>query len=80
MAFIGALITWVVAGALLGWIASILSGRTDRIGCLSNMMSGEIGAVIGGLLATLFGSASVLIWAVLLGLGAIVLVNRFFTA
>lgn len=72
-------IIWaLIIGALLGWVASILTGRTERIGCLTNMVAGEIGGLIGGLLGLYFGSAIVL--AILLAIGAIVLANRLFTS
>ena len=72
------IIFWaLVIGALLGWIASILTGRTERIGCLTNIVAGEIGGFIGALLGLWLGSAFV--WAILLAIGGIVLANRLFT-
>ena len=39
-------LSWIVFGALAGWIASRLTGR--RPGCLTNVIVGVIGAFIGG--------------------------------
>lgn len=44
------LLTWVVFGALAGWVASILAGTNRRQGCLLNIIVGVAGALIGGLL------------------------------
>jgi len=72
-------IIWVIlAGGLLGWIASILTGRTERIGCLSNMFAGEIGAGIGGLIAWAFGSG-LFVWGIIFAIAAIAITNRLFT-
>ncbi len=44
------LLSWIVFGALVGWIASILTGSNHRQGCIANIVIGIIGAFIGGLL------------------------------
>ena len=51
------LIYWLIAGAIIGWLGSLLTGRGERIGCLSNMIVGEIGAVLGGLIGLALGSS-----------------------
>lgn len=40
--------SWIVFGALAGWVASILVGRNAQQGCLMNIIVGIIGAFIGG--------------------------------
>ncbi len=40
------LLSWIVLGAVAGWIASLLVGR--RGGCCLNIFIGIIGAFIGG--------------------------------
>ena len=40
--------SWIIFGALAGWIASILTGRNSRQGCLMNIIVGIVGAFIGG--------------------------------
>lgn len=47
------LLGWVVLGAVAGWLASIVTKRNSRMGCLSNIVVGVLGAVIGGFLLNL---------------------------
>jgi len=44
------IIAWIIFGALAGWIASILAGTRDQMGCLSNIFIGIAGAFIGGVI------------------------------
>ena len=39
---------WLVVGGLAGWLASLVAGSHDRMGCLLNITVGIVGAVIGG--------------------------------
>lgn len=41
-------ISWIIFGALAGWVASIIVGNNRRQGCLGNIIVGVIGAFIGG--------------------------------
>jgi uncharacterized membrane protein YeaQ/YmgE (transglycosylase-associated protein family) len=41
-------LSWIIFGALAGWIASILTGRNSQQGCLMNIIVGIIGAFLGG--------------------------------
>jgi uncharacterized membrane protein YeaQ/YmgE (transglycosylase-associated protein family) len=50
---------WIILGGLAGWIASLLTGRNDRQGCLMNIIVGVIGAAIGGAIVGLFGGGGV---------------------
>jgi len=43
------IISWLLIGGLAGWIASIIMGRNDRMGCIANIGVGVLGAFIGGL-------------------------------
>ena len=47
------LLGWIVFGGLAGWLASIITGRNDRQGCLMNIIVGVVGAFIGGLIYSL---------------------------
>lgn len=46
------LLSWILIGALAGWLASLFIGGKGY-GCLGNTIVGLIGAVIGGFLASL---------------------------
>ncbi|MBN1755391.1 GlsB/YeaQ/YmgE family stress response membrane protein [bacterium] len=46
------LLTWIVFGALAGWVASLLTGK--KHGCLLNILIGVIGAFMGGMISHLF--------------------------
>lgn len=48
-------ISWIVFGALAGWVASIIMGTNQRQGCLMNIIVGIVGAFIGGFVVGLFG-------------------------
>lgn len=41
-------ISWIVFGALAGWIASKITGRNSQQGCLMNIIVGIVGAFVGG--------------------------------
>jgi uncharacterized membrane protein YeaQ/YmgE (transglycosylase-associated protein family) len=44
----------VIFGAIVGWIASILVGRSSKMGCGANVVVGILGAIIGGFLVRFF--------------------------
>jgi uncharacterized membrane protein YeaQ/YmgE (transglycosylase-associated protein family) len=51
------LILWLLFGALVGWLASIVMGRDAQQGALMNIIVGIIGAFLGGfLLSALTGN------------------------
>ena len=43
------LLGWIIFGGIAGWLASIITGRNQRQGCLMNIVVGIIGAFIGGM-------------------------------
>jgi len=45
------IITWIIFGAIAGWLASLITGDNARIGILGNIVVGILGAVIGGFIA-----------------------------
>ena len=53
------LVSWIIFGALAGWIASIITGRNERMGCLGNIAVGVVGALIGGFLMSFIGRGGV---------------------
>ena len=47
------IISWVIFGALAGWVASLISGDNERQGWLGNIVVGIVGAFVGGLIYSL---------------------------
>ena len=44
------IISWVIFGALAGWVASMIAGTNQQQGWLENIIVGIIGAFLGGFL------------------------------
>ena len=53
------ILSWIVLGAIAGWLASIVTKRNDRMGCISNIIAGVVGAGVGGWIFNLFGASGV---------------------
>lgn len=53
------ILLWIVFGALVGWIASMIMGTNAQQGALLNIIVGIIGAVIGGWIMRSFGQEGV---------------------
>ena len=49
------LISWVVFGALAGWLSRMIMPGKDPGGCVVTPLIGIVGAVLGGWIATLLG-------------------------
>jgi uncharacterized membrane protein YeaQ/YmgE (transglycosylase-associated protein family) len=52
------IILWIAFGALIGWIASIITKNNSRMGAGGNIIVGLLGALIGGFIAQLIGLGS----------------------
>lgn len=53
-------IIWIIVGAVLGWIASMIMRTDAQQGTLLNIIVGIVGAVLAGwLLSPLFGVATI---------------------
>ncbi len=50
------IISWIVLGALAGWVASIIMRNNPRMGAFANVAVGIIGAFIGGFIMNLIGA------------------------
>ena len=50
---------WIVLGGIAGWIASMITGRNDRMGCITNIAAGVVGAIVGGWIFSFFGGGGV---------------------
>lgn len=77
-------LSWIIVGALAGWIASKLTSNNKNMGAIANIIVGIIGAYIGGFVLNFFGIDGVTgfnLWSVLVSiLGATILlflINTF---
>lgn len=72
------IILWVIFGALVGWVASLIMKTDAQQGALLNIVVGIVGAVIGGWLMSVVGESGVQgfnIYSFLVALlGAVVLI------
>ncbi|MCI1934227.1 MAG: GlsB/YeaQ/YmgE family stress response membrane protein [Atopobiaceae bacterium] len=70
------IISWIVVGGLAGWIAAMVM-KTDH-GLVQNIVTGIIGALIGGFVMELLGSHGVTgfnLWSIFVSLiGSIILI------
>lgn len=53
------IILWIIFGALVGWIASMIMKTNQQQGLLLDIVVGVVGALIGGWVMTLFGEGGV---------------------
>lgn len=51
------IISWIILGALAGWIASKMMNTDAAMGAVANIFVGVIGALIGGFVMGLFNKA-----------------------
>lgn len=72
------ILLWIIFGALVGWVASMIMGTDANQGAVLNIVVGIIGAVLGGYIMSFFGESGVsgfnLYSFVVALLGAIVLI------
>ena len=70
-------LAWLIVGAVAGWLASLVMKTNRRQGLLMDIVVGIVGAFIGGLVFSQFGSAGVTgfnIWSVFVAFtGAVIL-------
>jgi uncharacterized membrane protein YeaQ/YmgE (transglycosylase-associated protein family) len=52
-------VSWIILGGIAGWLASIVTKRNDRMGCLANIVAGVVGAAVGGWVFSFFGGSGV---------------------
>ena len=53
------IITWLVFGALVGWVASIIMKQNSEMGSIANIVVGIVGAGLGGWIASLLGIGTI---------------------
>ncbi|NLY09341.1 MAG: GlsB/YeaQ/YmgE family stress response membrane protein [Tissierellia bacterium] len=46
------IISWLILGAISGWLAGIITKKNPKMGCMTNALVGIVGAFIGGMLGT----------------------------
>lgn len=72
------LLLLLIFGALVGWIASLVMGSSQRQGLIMDIVLGIVGSVVGGWIMSLFGEAGVTgfdLYSVIVGvIGAVILI------
>ena len=53
------IVSWIALGGIAGWLASLITGRNDQMGCLTNIIAGVVGAGVGGWVFSQFGGQGV---------------------
>lgn len=53
------IILWIIFGALVGWVASMIMKTDSEQGAVLNIVVGVVGAVVGGWLMSSFGQGPV---------------------
>lgn len=53
------IIIWIIFGALVGWVASLIMGTNGQQGAVQNIIIGIAGALLGGFIARVLGIGSV---------------------
>ncbi len=52
-------ILWIIFGALVGWVASIIMNTNAQQGTILNIIVGIVGATIGGWIMSYFGQTDI---------------------
>ena len=53
------IILWIIFGALVGWIASLIMKTDSQQGAVLNIIIGIVGAVIGGWIMSSLGESGI---------------------
>lgn len=53
------IITWIIFGALAGWVASLIMKTDESMGALANIIVGIIGANLGGFIMSFINKSGV---------------------
>lgn len=76
-------ILWIIFGALVGWISSMIVGSDANQGALGNIVVGIIGAMLGGWIANMLGFAGITgfnLPSILIAIGGAVIVLAIFNS
>lgn len=66
------LLSWLVLGGIAGWIASLIMGKSAKMGLWANIVVGVVGAGIGGWISSFLGLGTVNgfnLWSLLIAIG-----------
>jgi len=55
------ILSWIIFGAIAGWVANTLAGDGGQEGCLTNILVGIVGAFVGGFIFSQLTGREVLI-------------------
>ncbi|MGD9711739.1 MAG: GlsB/YeaQ/YmgE family stress response membrane protein [Thermomicrobiales bacterium] len=59
------LISWILFGALIGWLSSVVLGTDDSQGWIANIILGIVGAIVGGALySAIFDDSFGVSWSI----------------
>ena len=53
------ILSWIILGALAGWVASMIMGKNSSMGAIANIGTGIVGAFIGGYVMQFFNKQGV---------------------
>ena len=53
------ILLWILFGAIVGWVGSLIMGTDGQQGIILNIVVGIIGAVLGGYIMNFFGVGGV---------------------
>ena len=71
-------IGWIILGLIAGWLASKIMGTSGSQGVLMDIVLGIVGALVGGFVFSLFGTAGVTgfnIWSLIVAtIGAVIVI------
>lgn len=73
------IISWIIIGALAGWIASMFTGNNKTMGAFANISTGIAGGLIGGFVMSILGGTGITgfnIWSLVVSvIGAVILLS-----
>lgn len=71
------IISWIIIGAIAGWLGSIITGNNAKMGAGKNILVGIIGAFIGGFIMNFIGGVGITgfnIWSLFVSIvGSVIL-------
>lgn len=71
------IISWIIIGAIAGWLGSVITGYNAKMGAGKNIIVGIIGAFIGGFIMNFIGGVGITgfnIWSLFVSIiGSVIL-------